>query len=540
MNSLPRELLQLKSQAARHLAPSGFRVVLPWESEYDAAKQISNVRFKSSPLAVAFPRTAEHVVQCVRFCQDHGLELRVRSGGHQHEGMSSGVGVFVVRLSEMNQIQWTDGTLKTAWIQVGARLEDVYKELARYGKIIPGGGCKGVNVGGLTLGGGWGLSARKYGLACDNVLEIEGVLADGRIVRATPDNAFANLFWALLGSGGGNFGIVTRFRFQLRDIEPGLSTYKVYWEAEHREKVIRRWLRYQREEQPENTTSYLVLYADFLEGVSYSNPPVYAGGMSYCETRDLMAEVYGWTEGIQPAKGPEFKPKPKVPRADGAKESLSLESGASLDFDEFPGWLDTDHALPESVQVLAGDGPEEGNPKDCHRVPFPTENCLAPHPHKVTSAFPIDSKGFEVDFEAKLARVITTFLESHPVDSYVKSYLSLYSMGGRIAKRPPEASAFWFRNKPFVIQIESWWNYPAGKEEVCRDVSWQDGYVEWVCAFREALHEAGLIEGAFINFVDRDIDLSEYYGGNFPRLKQAKKEWDPTDFFRFPMSIPLE
>lgn len=549
----PSPFLQLQSRAARHLVPSGFRVVLPGDPGYDAARQISNSRFDLSPVAVAFPRSAEHVAECIRFCQDQGVALRVRSGGHQHEGMSSGNGVLVVRLSEMNQIQFTDGTMQTAWIQTGARLEDVYAELARYGKIIPGGGCKGVNVGGLTLGGGWGLSARQYGLACDNVLEVEIVLADGRIARATADNELQDLFWALLGSGGGNFGIVTRFRFRLSSLGPGrqLQQYRVYWEASRRREVIRRWLAYQRAGQRRETTSYLVLYADFEEH-SWSKPPVYAGGMSYADKDALQQEVDSWSKALSPTVGPKYNAWPRKPEKTVAVSAETSGLGASeapqlLDaFLDFPGWIQTDHEGPLGRTGGLGSGAfEADSPKNecstehCKKAPFPMENCLAPHPHKVSSAFPVDHDGDEDAFEVRFAEAVSAFIESRPVDLNVKSYISLYSMGGAIADIAPDESAFWYRKKPFVIQIESWWNYPDPELKKCRDKKdWQKPYKKWVQDFRRALSDEGLIEGAFINFIDRDVPLYEYYGGNFERLKRLKARWDPTDFFSFEMSIP--
>ena len=158
------------------------------------------------------------------------------------------------------------------------------------------------------------------------------------------------------------------------------------------------------------------------------------------------------------------------------------------------------------------------------------------------------------EYEERLAAALSRFLQEHPVNPYVKSYISLYSLGGAVAKFPREETAFWYRRKSFVVQIESWWSYPDPKPETkgCReDKSWQEPYIQWVRNFRDQLQDAGLIEGAFINFIDKDLEKSDgsvedrkkllrhYYGDNLERLMESKETWDPENFFHFEMSIPL-
>ena len=134
----------------------GFRVIR-WTPngnvDYDWAREISNSRFELEPTAIALPETAEQVARCVTFCVENRVPLRVRSGGHQHEGMCSLDDGVVIRLSELNAIEY-DGEDRV-WIGVGKPLKEIYDELQLHGKTIPGGGCWSVNVGGLALGGGW-------------------------------------------------------------------------------------------------------------------------------------------------------------------------------------------------------------------------------------------------------------------------------------------------------------------------------------------------------------------------------------------------
>ena len=367
------------------LTSQGFDVVTPDDPSYEASRSISNALFDLHPSAVVYPWKAEQVALCVRYCRENKIPLRIRSGGHQHEGMCSADGALMVRLSEMKCIEFVEGRDDQAWIGVGARLEDVYGELQKRRKIIAAGGCKSVNVGGLTLGGGWGLSARKFGLASDNVLAAEVVLADGKIVRATKNNQFSDLFWALFGSGGGNFGIATRFLFRLHEIEPNLSKYKLYWKGkENREAIIKKWLAFQRSAQSTDTTSYLVLYAD-LEGENKPRYSVYAGGASYSQRETLEAEVGNLTDGLPKADKSDFSALfPAKGLAEGVDAPESAASFAAIgDFFSYaedpPGLFN----VPLDLEFIAS----ENLASDC-RVAPPKDNCLGSFPHKVTSAFP--------------------------------------------------------------------------------------------------------------------------------------------------------
>ena len=125
------------------------------------------------------------------------------------------------------------------------KLGEVYKALEQKNKTIPGGGCMNVNVGGLTQGGGWGMNSRKDGLTCDNILAVEVVLASGDIVQASNDN-HPDLFWAIRGGGGGNFGVVTRFLFKLQNISPEICIFRFSWKHDQMEKAIATFLEKQK------------------------------------------------------------------------------------------------------------------------------------------------------------------------------------------------------------------------------------------------------------------------------------------------------
>ena len=125
-------------------APEALKIVAIGDPMYVYARVISNTRFGHMPACIAYCSEASDVQYCIDFCREYEVPFRIRSGGHQHEGMSSGNNVIVIDLSEMDTIEYLDHD--HAWIPVGKQLGKVYEELETRGQIIPGGGCQSVNV----------------------------------------------------------------------------------------------------------------------------------------------------------------------------------------------------------------------------------------------------------------------------------------------------------------------------------------------------------------------------------------------------------
>ena len=166
--------------------------------------QYDNVR----PAAIAFCANATDVARCIGFARDHALAVAARSGGHSYAGYSTTTGL-VIDVSLMSGVTSSGGT---AIVGAGARLIDVYSGLAGQGLSIPAGSCPTVGIAGLALGGGIGVMGRLQGVTCDHIVALEVVTAAGEIVHADATTN-PDLFWACRGGGGGNFGVVTEFRF---------------------------------------------------------------------------------------------------------------------------------------------------------------------------------------------------------------------------------------------------------------------------------------------------------------------------------------
>jgi FAD/FMN-containing dehydrogenase len=214
------------------------RVIRPGDPDYDAARLGFNARFSHFPVAIVVCNDTVDVQNAVRWARREGVPLRARSGGHSYEGYSTLDDGLVIDVGGLNEIA-VDTARGEAAIGAGVRLGELYRRLGEHGVTIPAGTCPGVGIAGLTLGGGIGFLSRRYGLTCDNLLAVELVDANGDLLRAREDE-HADLFWALRGGGGGNFGIATRFTFRVHPTADA-AVFGVTWPWEDVPEVLDAW-----------------------------------------------------------------------------------------------------------------------------------------------------------------------------------------------------------------------------------------------------------------------------------------------------------
>ncbi|HSK93647.1 MAG TPA: FAD-binding oxidoreductase [Candidatus Angelobacter sp.] len=191
------------------------RLVRPTDPTYDTDHVVWNTAFQGRPMAIVHASDAGDVATAVGFARRNGLEIAVRSGGHSIAGHSTGDGVFVIDMRHMRGLH-VDLDQRIAWAGVGLTAGELTEALAPHGLAVPFGDTGSVGIAGITLGGGIGYLARKYGLAIDSLVAAEIVTAAGDVIMASDDER-PDLFWALRG-GGGNFGIVTRFCYRLSPV----------------------------------------------------------------------------------------------------------------------------------------------------------------------------------------------------------------------------------------------------------------------------------------------------------------------------------
>lgn len=192
------------------------RVVVPADSDYEERRELFYRGFDQRPAGIAYPEGAGDVAAAIRLAADSGLEVAVRSGGHGMAGHALTEGGIVIDLSGLRDLV-IDPESQTAWAGAGLTTGEYTAATAEYGLATGFGDTPSVGIGGITLGGGIGFLVRKHGLTIDSLLGAEVVTADGRLVH-TDAESHPDLFWAIRG-GGGNFGVVTRFRFRLVEVD---------------------------------------------------------------------------------------------------------------------------------------------------------------------------------------------------------------------------------------------------------------------------------------------------------------------------------
>jgi FAD/FMN-containing dehydrogenase len=200
-------------------------VITPGDPVYDEARAVFNAIIDRRPAVVAQCENVDDVTSAIHFGRQRGLEIAVRGGGHSVAGMGVTDGGIVIDLRRMHGVS-VDPAARTATVAGGATMSYLDRATQLHGLMTTGGRVSTTGVGGFTLGGGSGWFDRKFGLACDNLVSVELVTADGSVVRASEDEN-PELFWALHG-GGGNFGVATSFTFRLHPL-PAVTAALLLW-----------------------------------------------------------------------------------------------------------------------------------------------------------------------------------------------------------------------------------------------------------------------------------------------------------------------
>src|SRR5215210_3226657 len=200
-------------------------VLRPTDVGYDEARKIHNGMIDRRPTLIACCAGVADVIASVRFARDQLLLVSVRGGGHSVPCFSVWDGGLMIDLSRMRGVR-VDAARQTVRAEGGVTWGDFDHETQAFGLATTGGVARPTGIAGLTLGGGHGFLMRKYGLACDNLLSVDLVSADGHLLTASADE-HADLFWGLRG-GGGNFGVATSFEYQLHEVGPVLGGMLIY------------------------------------------------------------------------------------------------------------------------------------------------------------------------------------------------------------------------------------------------------------------------------------------------------------------------
>lgn len=225
--SLAGDAITLRGADVQDLAAAMRGTVLvPGQAGYDDARRVWNGMFDRRPALIARCAAPSDVMRAVTFAREHRLFTAVRGGGHSMTGKSSCDGGINIDLSPMQAVR-VDPQRRIAHVEGGALLRHLDRETKAFGLATTAGTVSHTGAGGLTLGGGFGRLARRFGLACDNVLAVDVVTADGRLLRASASDA-KDLYWGVRG-GGGNFGVATAFEYRLHPLNPTILGGVIAW-----------------------------------------------------------------------------------------------------------------------------------------------------------------------------------------------------------------------------------------------------------------------------------------------------------------------
>ncbi|MFF5756954.1 FAD-binding protein [Streptomyces longwoodensis] len=456
---------------------AGLRGVLlrPEQAAYEQARLLVNQRFDHiRPQAIAYPADVHDVVECVHFARTSGVPLALRSGGHSYAGYSTGPGL-VLDTSSLDSVSVGGGR---ALFGAGVKGLQAHQALAAAGAGLPLGRCPTIGLAGVTLGGGLSAFTRAWGLACDHLREVEIVTADGRVrrVRADSPSGEGDLFWALCGGGGGNYGVVTALEFATEDIRDlSCTRFLVSWPTTDTAAVIRGWTLWNADPATPRTVTCA------FEQLSDSGAP-----------------------GVPTVTGT-FLGTP------GALEPVLDHLAATV------GRAETGRVVvPCDYTRAACEADRWGGGTLGARVAFAAKSHIVREPLGPVAA-------------AAMAAALEQVHRFTGVGG--ASGLLIDALGGAVGDRLPGATAFPHRAAVGVVQYHSYWHEFTEPAHVDRRLDWLRDV--------HATMRPHLGTGGYTNGMDPELtDWQEaYHGDNYPRMQRVKAACDPGELFTFPQAV---
>ncbi len=433
-------------------------------SAYDEARKIWNGMIDCRPRFIARCTNAADVAAAIHFAQDNRLAVAVRGGGHNIAGNAVCDGGLVIDLSQMKTVQ-VDAATKRARVEPGATLADVDRETQAFGLALPTGINSTTGIAGLTLGGGFGWLTRKFGLTSDNLLSADVVTADGELVRTSPAD-HPDLFWALR-SGGGNFGVVTSFEFQLHEAGPQVLSGLAVHPFDDAATVLKEY-REALETAPDELTCWAVLRRapplPFLPA-EWHGKEVLVLAMCYCGDMETGKKAAAGLRSIGKPIADAVAPTPFVAWQQAFDPLLAPGARNYWKSHNFTGLSDP------AIEILT---------EAVRKLPGPECEIFIGH------------------------------------------------VGGAAGRVATEATAFPQRTSHYVMNVHARWREP-GQDRQC--IAWARGIFE-----AAKPHAIGT---AYINFMpgDEPDRVEAAYGGNYRRLAEVKRRYDPGNFFRMNQNV---
>lgn len=378
------------------------RVIWPKDAHYHTARLVSNYYSSknSFPKVIVYCQNTQDVQNAIKWARCQNIPVRVRSGGHNHEGFSTGSDALVVDVSEMKKLH-IDKSKNIVTTQAGVTGGELYRKLFKEGLTQVGGTCQDVGISGLILTGGMGPLMRIYGMSCDSLVALEMVDANGEILQVTPYNEYKDLFWASCG-GGGNMGVVTSLTLKVYPAK-SVTWFNIGWNWDQPvENIISTW---QGLFLSDNAKwfSHLDLWAKAFPADHYKKKPIKALGV-----------YYGTPEEAKRDLAPLLK--------------IGHPSEQTI---EFVDWEKAIHLFEDATSVFITDKPE----------------------YKSSGAFAMKA------LPADAINIIVSTLQN--TSSPLLNVL-FFSLGGAAAKKPPTDTAYFYRQARFFLVYSTQWLQPSG------------------------------------------------------------------------------
>ena len=450
-------------------------VVLPGSLDYDAVRKPFVAQFHGvRPQAVVLCESSNDVAETLRLAVRSGLQTATRSGGHCFAGRSSSEGI-VIDVSRLKSVSVSDGV---ATIGAGARLGEVYASLNQRGLTLPAGSCPSVGIAGLTLGGGLGILGRKYGLTSDQLLGAQIVLADGRVVDCDASHD-SELFWALRGAGGGNFGVVTSLVLRTHPASSA-TNFRLTWSFTHAAAVIEAWQAWAPAAPDELYASMLVTASADIE-----RPPAI----------DLLGSMLG-SEADTTALLDEFLARTGADPTSAFHQHMSREETTRY-------WADlevTDRDDPGQEETLQ------------HESLF------------------LKSEFFRRPLPTEAIRQVLRNLADERLHGQSRE-LDFSPWGGAYNRVRDDATAFVHRRELFSLKHATTVDAASSNET-------KASARRWLTESWKSVRPWGSGH-VFPNFPDPTLEdwQHAYYGNNYDRLLKVKRTYDPDNVFRFHQSL---
>ncbi len=435
-------------------------ILLPSDPGYGQARQIYNRSIQRFPAAIVYCETERDVALAVCEAKRRGCTVRVRGGGHNYEGFCVGDNVVVLDMQRMNHSA-IDPAQSIVRIGAGVQNAALYELVGAAGYPFPSGTCPTVGAAGLTQGGGWGMSARMFGLTCDSLLAARLIDANGRL-HCISETSEPDLFFALRGGGGGNFGVVTELTYRL---PPKLFAVT--------------YVNITASNMPlENGVAVFSRFQSWLQQEDFRFTPL---------CRIFNSETLGYGFFVR-----------------GIYYGTQAQAEASLaPFLTLPGITVT---MQEATFLDAIRMVEQGYP--------PYEKFR-------------DAGRFAPCFlrEEEMRRIVFLIAERAPGAEYAS--IGLFGLGGRVREVALQKTAFFYRDAPYIIDLETRWEHGSAEPAALKWMQPRYRYLQ------------SITPGAYINFpslMNRNY-MQAYYGENAARLLRIKQRYDPNHLFCFPQSI---